>query len=231
MLEEEIRRRVEKATVKFTKLGGQGVLVLGGLILTAAHCIDYTVTGRMALGESYIEPLETIFGDVHASPMMVETVADIAVLEGLDNGVFCDQAKKFEQFCEAIEPIPIFTGEFEVADYGLVGDDTLPIYKTFDVYAYSHENRWVQGHATPTYSCCPISTIGVVWNEQIAGGTSGSAVVNADGYVLAVISQAVEKPRSEVTIQTFPDDRLFLIKSCLPMRVLSQITAERTSIE
>jgi hypothetical protein len=53
------RARVEAATVKTTRTGGQGVRVPGNLILTAAHCIDWRGTGRMALGEIYIEPIAT----------------------------------------------------------------------------------------------------------------------------------------------------------------------------
>jgi hypothetical protein len=34
--------RVVNATVRITKLGGQGVLVAGGFILTATHCITWS---------------------------------------------------------------------------------------------------------------------------------------------------------------------------------------------
>ena len=50
---DESRRRVERATVRLVERGGQGVLVPGGFILTATHCINWCGTGMMALGEVY----------------------------------------------------------------------------------------------------------------------------------------------------------------------------------
>ena len=42
MLTEALQQRVADATVRFTKAeGGQGVLVSGGVVLTAAHCLDW----------------------------------------------------------------------------------------------------------------------------------------------------------------------------------------------
>ena len=42
---------VEKATVRLTGKGGQGVLVPGGLIVTAAHCVNWYLEGGMAMGD------------------------------------------------------------------------------------------------------------------------------------------------------------------------------------
>ena len=47
------------ATVRLTKKGGCGVLVPGGFILTAAHCVEWSATGGMALGDYCMEPVET----------------------------------------------------------------------------------------------------------------------------------------------------------------------------
>lgn len=40
-------------SARWTPLGGQGVLVPGGFVLTATHCIPWDGNGRMALGDVY----------------------------------------------------------------------------------------------------------------------------------------------------------------------------------
>lgn len=46
---------VEKATVALQGKGGQGVLVGGNLILTAAHCVTFSLEGYMTMGDPYME--------------------------------------------------------------------------------------------------------------------------------------------------------------------------------
>ena len=58
-MDDRIRKRIENATVTITKLGGRGVLVSNGIILTAAHCINWSVEGGMVLGDHYHEIIET----------------------------------------------------------------------------------------------------------------------------------------------------------------------------
>ena len=45
------KAKVARATVRFAKQGGQGVIVPGGLIVTAAHVIAWVGTGGMAFGD------------------------------------------------------------------------------------------------------------------------------------------------------------------------------------
>lgn len=52
-----------KATVRLLGKGGQGVLVPGKLILTAAHCVTWDADGGMVLGDHYIEDITTANGD------------------------------------------------------------------------------------------------------------------------------------------------------------------------
>ena len=60
-MRQAIRDAVAAATVRFPERGGQGVLVPGGLILTAAHVVDRTDTGAMALGdgEEFVQKIVT----------------------------------------------------------------------------------------------------------------------------------------------------------------------------
>jgi hypothetical protein len=96
----DVKTRTENATVWFLQLGGQGVLVPGGFILTAAHCINYDGTGRMALGDHFIETIRARDGSMYkVRPAAVEPVLDIAALEELDNQMFPDEHRAFQSFC------------------------------------------------------------------------------------------------------------------------------------
>jgi S1-C subfamily serine protease len=79
-LSEETRKRVEKATVRLTKKSGQGVIVPDGLILTAAHCIEWCCEGGMVLGDFFLEEIEFGGQKIVAQVYAVEPVSDIAVL-------------------------------------------------------------------------------------------------------------------------------------------------------
>lgn len=46
---------VANATVRISGLVGQGVLVPGGFILTATHCIQWNGEGGWALGDYFVE--------------------------------------------------------------------------------------------------------------------------------------------------------------------------------
>lgn len=75
------RAIIEAATVRIESQGGQGVLVPGGLILTATHCIDWSGTGRMVLGEHYLETVTTKNGArFRVSPWFADPLTDIAAL-------------------------------------------------------------------------------------------------------------------------------------------------------
>src|SRR5579862_4192191 len=78
-------RRVEAATVRLPEKGGCGVLVPGGFILTATHCIEWSGTGGMVLGDVYPTSIETASGaKFRVDVAACEPVADIAVLGELD---------------------------------------------------------------------------------------------------------------------------------------------------
>ena len=54
-----LRARIKRATVTLTGLGGRGILAAGTHILIAAHCVRWTTTGGMVLGEHYFEKVKT----------------------------------------------------------------------------------------------------------------------------------------------------------------------------
>src|SRR6266446_1597014 len=101
------RTAVERATIRFPDRG-QGVLVPGHLILTAAHVIEWTHTGYMALGDDarFIQPIEVHGGRrLAVYPYAVEPVSDLAILGALDGQWAPDEEEAFDQYCEQTRPM------------------------------------------------------------------------------------------------------------------------------
>jgi hypothetical protein len=78
-LPKRIRERIARATVLVTRQRGRGILVPGGKILTAAHCITWSGAGGMVLGEWFVETIQTAAGaSIQTQVCAAEPVADIA---------------------------------------------------------------------------------------------------------------------------------------------------------
>jgi hypothetical protein len=190
MLSEKIKQTVLRAVVTVVKQGGQGVLVSNGLILTAAHCVNYTNDGPMALGgEYFIEELQAFNGPLSARPLAVEPVSDIAVLGALDVQEFYYASIAFEEFCENTRPVRICLKDF-------------PLFEPFPVYIYTHTKKWVQGNAQ---QCSPDANgLSIEMSENIERGTSGSPIVTEKGELVGIASVAssheVFAPRPHVTL-------------------------------
>jgi trypsin len=93
---DSMRALVSAATVRVTGRGGQGVLIPGGFILTAAHCIDWDTNGKMVLGEHFEERIVTSDGrELFVAPVAVEPVADIAVLGAMDIEELYDKTEAY----------------------------------------------------------------------------------------------------------------------------------------
>ncbi len=166
---------VQKATVTLLRKGGQGILVYSNIILTAAHCIDFSTEGQMMLGEHFLEDILTVNGQISATTIAVEPVSDIAVLGPpiiLDGSL---QLSNYYDFSETINPIP------------LCNDDYVT-HRPFTVYVYTHKAKWITGKATLDHKDNVVLSID--FDEQIEPGTSGSAIVNDEGELVGIVSDA-----------------------------------------
>ncbi len=199
MLQESICDVVVGATVSFPKIGGQGVLVNGELILTAAHCIDFTCAGDMVLGDYFVEEVKTNKGIVKVAPLAVEPVSDIAVCGALDDQEFHREVEDFEDFCEQTRPVPVFRGEMQFPKYR---SGELPklselsaLRKAFNVYIYTHRQTWVTGKARQMWPGA--KSLWVEADEQIESGTSGGPVINDSGELVGIVSHSGGIPSGE----------------------------------
>jgi len=167
----QIYTNVAKATVALMKKGGQGVLVNGNVIITAAHCIKYSGEGEMVLGDYFIEKIKTGDGELMATPLAVEPVTDIACLGPLDEQEFAKEAVDFEKFCEHTKPVPLCQSYLE-------------LFHEFNIHIYSHKGTWVTGSANR----CDSKKLFVKANDQIEGGTSGGPIINDSGELVGIVS-------------------------------------------
>src|SRR5215813_1467096 len=104
--------------VRLPSRGGLGIIVTGldeypGFVVTAAHCIDWSAEGGMALGDYYTERIRTATGqNLIVQVRAVEPVADVAVLGALEDQGSPD-AEAFEAFCATIKPVPLAIRQYE----------------------------------------------------------------------------------------------------------------------
>jgi hypothetical protein len=177
--------RVKRAVVRLPKLGGRGVLVPGGFILTAAHCVSWELSGRMALGYDFLEPAVTAAGrKLRLSVYAVEPVQDIAVLGPPDNQHLPDDADAFDEFCARTAPVPPFRGRMAPADvrprYG-------PRHYELPVLMLNRDGRWVGGLAQVTRP--DQADVFLRIGRRMQGGASGGPIVTAAGELVATVSQ------------------------------------------
>ncbi len=170
MLPMRIRSDIAEATVNLPKKNGQGVLVAGNLILTAAHSIDWDSDNPMVLGDHFTVEINTSKGPLRATPLAIDPVSDMAALGSLDN---LKEEIKFDEFCENTNVIPLCYDDF-------------PVGQPFVVYVYTHKKKWVKGIAKQCEKdaqCFFIET-----EDKIEGGTSGGPIVNEAGELVSIVS-------------------------------------------
>lgn len=170
--------------MKLPRNGGQGVLVPGGFILTAAHCIEWSTSGGMSLGDPCLEPVATkSHGRLVASVYAVEPVSDVAVLGCPDEQTFWKEAQAWESFCETTAPVATCVDEFATAD----AEE-----RWTAAHLLTHRRQWTEveisepGFGPAGYAACLRS------RTRITGGTSGGPIVNDAGLLLGVVSWSVD---------------------------------------
>jgi S1-C subfamily serine protease len=172
MLTEQIRRLVENATVRLPQLGGQGVLVEGGVILTAAHCLQWNGEGAMALGDSFVCDVVTRDGrTLQVEPYAVEPVHDIALLGADVNDRKSYMA--FEAWCDQTRGVRVGRDEYE-------------LFAPVPVDVFSHKGEWIAG--TVQQVCEDAPTLVLMTSPPIQGGTSGGPIVDGSGALVGVVS-------------------------------------------
>lgn len=174
--------RVEQATVQFLAKGGRGVLVAGGYILTAAHCIDWSRIEGTVIGRHSLESVQTLKGEkLFLTVEAVEPVTDIAVLTAPDNNWYADEAEAFDVFCELTEPVPLYCDEMKPFD-------DLP------VLVFNCDGEWIRAAAQIARPNQPRLILGA--RKYIQSGASGGPVVTQAGELIGIVSCSEERASS-----------------------------------
>jgi hypothetical protein len=160
----------------------------------------------MALGDYFIEEIQTNKGKLKVTPLAVEPIADIAVLGALDDQEFLEEVKKIHRFCEEIKPISLCQNEFK-------------LFEPFDVYIYTHTGTWITGNAQLFFPGA--EKLLIHFDEQIEPGTSGSPVINDNSELVGIVSHTSFDnagdtdgliPRPHLTMPVWLYKRYFLIE-------------------
>lgn len=177
--------RVELATVKVERgdATGQGVLIPGEYILTAAHCVNWVHTGAMVLGENFIQTIITPAGKrIMVSPIAIEPCYDVAILSNVDGQLseeMSDEWDAFMEFCYATRPVDVMF-------------DPVPMEEPFPVFIRSHRGHWITGQATQRKRT-DFGSIAVTADDQVEGGTSGGPIVDDRGRLVGITSNFAER--------------------------------------
>jgi Pyruvate/2-oxoacid:ferredoxin oxidoreductase gamma subunit len=95
--------------VRLAGRGGQGVIVPGRTIVTAAHCIQWDADGRMAFGDPDYEEIIVGGRRVLTEVYAVEPIADIAVLGAVDgqpSEEMYEAWNEYDRVLDSIRPVP-----------------------------------------------------------------------------------------------------------------------------
>ena len=179
-MNDQIRAQTAAATVRFTAVGGQGVLIPGGFIVTAALRGGPIDDGGMVLsdfGDFDVEPIETKRGmSLKVTLCAVEPVNDIAVFGAIDGQVFYDNEEAdFRGFCERTNAVLVCSDEFEFGE-------------SFTVHILTHHGTWIGATAT-RYGAFP-KRLALQPEEEIEGGTSGGPIINDRGELVGIVSHS-----------------------------------------
>jgi S1-C subfamily serine protease len=168
---------MNEAIVKISKSGGRGVLV-GEIVLTAAHCVEYSFEGEMVLSEYFVEDIKTPSGErLKVRPLAIEPVADVAVLGALDDQEFSTEAKAFDDFCARTNPIPL-------------ARSCPTLRQPFPIKIFNANGEWVNGTGELAEEFAPY--IFTEAGTEIRDGASGGPILNQEGELIGIVSHFSE---------------------------------------
>lgn len=198
----DVLRRVEAATVRLPERGCRGVLVPGGLILTAMHCIGWDGSAGWVLGDYHPVDVEAGGRKFRLGPCYADAVSDMAALEPLDNQVFPDDKDVFNEWRERTPPVPLspwiprpLTLRFRPGGVP-IRPEPVPL----PVHLLSLRAEWERGKVL-YWGCFPCAgCVAIEPEKTIESGTSGGPVVDDRGRLVGVISDGGVIPLARLAL-------------------------------
>jgi len=180
---------------------GQGVIVAGEIVLTAAHCLPVPESW-FSLADECIVQVQRHDGKIgRMKAIFIDAVGDIAALEMCEGDLpFLDGVEPILTSLEwsgslSFEDRPFHPGEFFAHDNGVVAATWREI---------------ADGLATLTP------------DKRINGGTSGGPIVDTDGRLIGIVGNSSGAEDE--------DNCFFLLGAALPHRLVLRIQAAEASL-
>ena len=214
-----MEHELDAMVVHLPALGGRGVLVPGGLILTAAHCLVYDndIGAKLALGDHW--PVEVTASDgtnMWAQPRFIEAIADIAVLGSMDSQDVSDtRCKAFESFVENTQPVPLWKPRHLRQE--LAAELRLPI------RVMSLSDGWTDGQAI-----MKTEGFGAMYTRcHLGSGTSGGPILTWSKELVGLVSSSEATPKMtagdmgmpKAWAEFFGPSKFQVAASCIPPRI------------
>jgi Trypsin-like peptidase domain len=203
--------RAKAATVRLPGTGSRGVLVAGGFVLTATHCIGWDGTSGLTLGDHHRVPVEADGLTVRLQPYFADAVSDMAALGEPDDQVFPEDAQTFEAWRERTKEIALSPWVPKARTPRSLA--RLARLKPQEVGAHvlSLAGGWVNGCVAYHGFGRPGSRVALKVEAPLKGGMSGGPVVDDQGRLLGVVSWGAKDgviPLASLALPTWISDRI-----------------------
>jgi hypothetical protein len=165
--------QLENAIIDLPVKGGRGVLIAGGMILTAAHCISCTCSSRMVLLEDNLVKVRIKNQLIYLNILFVDPVSDIAVLGKLTDQSY-EHTAFFEAFCSTYKPFKINKSIH------------VPL-EPISLNIYNENRQWV--NASGEIASPDSHIICITADSLIKPGASGGPIINNQMELISINSQ------------------------------------------
>lgn len=172
--------RVLNATVRILHRNGQGVLIPGAFVVTAAQCISWNVSSPPAARSCVIETIATSGGrEVRARVLFADPISDMAVLGALDDHEFPTEADDFRDWSRHTWAVPLSRRAPHKT-------------RAMRAHIFCQDQAWIPARAT--YSGHdPSGTAFIETMRENRGATPGTPVVDVKGSLIGLVSHLTEQ--------------------------------------